>query len=62
MAQQLNLRVVAEGVERPEDWDLLERIGCEEVQGYMIARPMAADLVCDWIDNWSGQHLTHPPR
>src|ERR1700753_1701935 len=45
MAQQLKLRVVAEGVERPEDWDLLGRLGCEEVQGYMIAKPMPAAQV-----------------
>jgi EAL domain-containing protein (putative c-di-GMP-specific phosphodiesterase class I) len=56
MAQQLKLRVVAEEVERPEDWDLLGQLGCEEVQGYMIAKPMPAAQVAAWIDNWTGQH------
>jgi EAL domain-containing protein (putative c-di-GMP-specific phosphodiesterase class I)/AmiR/NasT family two-component response regulator len=63
MAQQLKLRVVAEGVERPEDWDLLGQLGCEEVQGYMIAKPMPASQVSAWIDNWTGQHgIVDPHR
>jgi len=61
MAQQLKLRVVAEGVERPEDWDLLGQLGCEEVQGFMIARPMPASQVGAWIDNWTGQHRAIDP-
>jgi EAL domain-containing protein (putative c-di-GMP-specific phosphodiesterase class I)/AmiR/NasT family two-component response regulator len=61
MAQQLKLRVVAEGVERPEDWDLLGQLGCEEVQGYMIARPMPAAQVSAWIDSWTGQHRASDP-
>lgn len=62
MAQQLKLRVVAEGVERPEDWDLLGQLGCEEVQGYMIAKPMPAREVGAWIDNWTGQHRLFDPH
>jgi EAL domain-containing protein (putative c-di-GMP-specific phosphodiesterase class I) len=61
MAQQLKLRVVAEGVERPEDWDLLRQLGCEEVQGYMIAKPMPAAQVSAWIDDWTGQHCATDP-
>jgi EAL domain-containing protein (putative c-di-GMP-specific phosphodiesterase class I) len=61
MAQQLKLSVVAEGVERPEDWDLLAQLGCEEVQGFMIAKPMAAAQVRTWIDNWTGQHQSSEP-
>jgi EAL domain-containing protein (putative c-di-GMP-specific phosphodiesterase class I) len=56
MAQQLKLSVVAEGVERAEDWDLLTQLGCEEVQGYLIAKPMPAAQIRTWIDNWTGQH------
>ena len=61
MAQQLKLRVVAEGVERPEDWDLLVQLGCEEVQGFMIAKPMPAAQVIAWIDNWTGRHRATDP-
>ncbi len=45
MGHSLNLRVVAEGVERQEQLDTLHRQGCDDAQGYLFARPMpAADM------------------
>lgn len=46
LAQQLGLRVVAEGVETKEEFELLRRLGCDLVQGYLFAKPMTAE-VCD---------------
>ncbi|WP_039755165.1 EAL domain-containing protein, partial [Chromobacterium haemolyticum] len=43
MAKNLNMKVVAEGVETIEQWHFLQREGCEYVQGYLIARPLPAD-------------------
>ncbi|MDE6053897.1 MAG: GGDEF domain-containing phosphodiesterase, partial [Lachnospiraceae bacterium] len=40
MAQELGLGLLAEGVETKEQVDLLEKIGCDNVQGYYFARPM----------------------
>jgi EAL domain-containing protein (putative c-di-GMP-specific phosphodiesterase class I) len=42
MAHALELDVIAEGVERPEQRDLLERLGCDALQGYLLARPLPA--------------------
>lgn len=42
MAHTLDLRVVAEGVETPEQRDLLVALGCDELQGFYFARPMSA--------------------
>jgi diguanylate cyclase (GGDEF)-like protein len=45
LAHSMGLRVVAEGVEEPEAWNLLRRLGCDYAQGYLISRPMpAADV------------------
>ncbi len=45
MAQTLGLRVVAEGVELDEQLAALEKLGCHEVQGYLLGRPLdAADF------------------
>jgi EAL domain-containing protein (putative c-di-GMP-specific phosphodiesterase class I) len=46
LAHNLNLEVVAEGVETPEQLELLRGFDCDQVQGYLISKPLAlADLV-----------------
>ena len=42
MAHGLSLKVVAEGVERPEQLEFLKVERCDEVQGYLISRPVEA--------------------
>jgi diguanylate cyclase (GGDEF)-like protein len=45
LAHNMGLKVVAEGVETQEAWNLLRRLGCDLVQGYLISYPMlAADM------------------
>ena len=43
MAHNLELRVLAEGVETEEDVTILRKLGCDEVQGYLYAQPTAPD-------------------
>ncbi|MDQ0123758.1 diguanylate cyclase (GGDEF)-like protein/PAS domain S-box-containing protein [Pseudomonas lini] len=43
MAHGLSLKVVAEGVERPEQLEFLKAERCDEVQGYLVSRPVEAD-------------------
>jgi diguanylate cyclase (GGDEF)-like protein len=46
MAHALEMRVVAEGVETVEQLAVVQALGCEEVQGYYISRPVpAAEMV-----------------
>lgn len=45
----LGLRVVAEGIETPESWSSLLRLGCDLAQGYFISRPMPAGDVPGWL-------------
>lgn len=42
MAHALDMKVVAEGVETVEQLLELQRLGCDEVQGYLFARPLPA--------------------
>jgi diguanylate cyclase (GGDEF)-like protein len=43
LAHNLGLRTVAEGVENPEEIELLAAMGCEAVQGYLLVRPAVAE-------------------
>lgn len=56
LANQLNMEVVAEGVEDQEDWDFLRQTECHLAQGYFIARPMPADDLPGWMKSWNDRH------
>jgi len=43
LAHNLNLRVVAEGVEEMEQLEFLRQSGCDEVQGYHLSVPLSAE-------------------
>ena len=45
LAQDLRICVVAEGVETREQLDYLRQTNCDEVQGYLIGRPVSSDQV-----------------
>jgi diguanylate cyclase (GGDEF)-like protein len=49
LGRSLNLAVVAEGVERDEQYEYLRELGCDAIQGYLISRPMPADEVAQWL-------------
>ena len=43
LARNLNLKVLAEGIENIEQLEFLRAEGCDEIQGYLIGRPMPAE-------------------
>ena len=45
LARTLGLSLVAEGVETPEQRDLLRQLGCEEGQGYWFSRPLPGNAI-----------------
>jgi predicted signal transduction protein with EAL and GGDEF domain len=50
MARNLNLRVIAEGVETEEQLEFLRRRGCDEYQGYIVSRPVDARAFARLLD------------
>jgi diguanylate cyclase (GGDEF)-like protein len=50
LAHELGLRVVAEGVETAGQRDILVQLGCDELQGFFLARPMPADALEAWSE------------
>lgn len=49
LTKQLKLDVIAEGVETTQQKELLAKMGCRQGQGYLFARPMAADQLQQWL-------------
>lgn len=54
LAQALGLKVVAEGVETEQQQEILRRLGCNELQGYLFAKPMPAAALALWAMNDDG--------
>lgn len=42
MARSINIITIAEGVETEEQFELLKELGCDQIQGYYLGRPMPA--------------------
>lgn len=49
MARKLHLTTVAEGVETQADLDLVRGLGCDLVQGWLIAKPMPVEELIVWL-------------
>lgn len=52
IGHQLNMTVIAEGVETAEQARLLANIGCDALQGYLFSRPMKAQAVSEWLSEY----------
>ena len=51
LAKALEIRVVAEGVETEGQREILRTMGCNELQGYLFAKPMSAKALGLWAIN-----------
>lgn len=49
LAQNMGIQAIAEGVETPEQAQLLSSFGCDEIQGNLISRPLPAERVAELI-------------
>jgi diguanylate cyclase (GGDEF)-like protein/PAS domain S-box-containing protein len=52
LAEAFQKQVIAEGVESEDHGTILLYLGCQHAQGFGIAKPMAADLIPDWIKSY----------
>jgi diguanylate cyclase (GGDEF)-like protein len=61
LAHGLNMSVVAEGVETPEQHQQLTELGSDSCQGYYFARPMPADTVDELVRQGANGHYPRLP-
>ena len=50
LAHTLDLKVVAEGVETLDVYNLLRKMNCDYAQGYYISHPLKANRVAAWYE------------
>jgi EAL domain-containing protein (putative c-di-GMP-specific phosphodiesterase class I) len=54
LGQALNMKVVAEGVETDGQYQILRRLGYDQVQGFLFAKPMTATALALWASGSEG--------
>lgn len=55
LGHNLNLKVVAEGIENSVAWDMLAAMGCDDGQGYFMGKPMPVKDYATWLRQWQLQ-------
>lgn len=58
LGKNLNMNVIAEGVENPEEAKLLRSMGCDMAQGYFYSKPMPEAEVIKKLNAWTPQRAT----
>jgi EAL domain-containing protein (putative c-di-GMP-specific phosphodiesterase class I) len=59
LSHSLGLNVVAEGVETEAQRKVLADLGCDELQGFLFARPMPAHVLAEWAADRGRPELVH---
>lgn len=62
LAHALDMEVTAEGVNEPLTFGLLSAMGCDNIQGYLIARPMPFLNLVEFLQSWTGSEHHAPTR
>ena len=57
MGHSLHMKVVAEGVETEAQAQCLRELGCDEMQGYLLSRPMPPAALMAWVRQRHAKHL-----
>jgi EAL domain-containing protein (putative c-di-GMP-specific phosphodiesterase class I) len=61
LGHNLGCHVTAEGVEDVATLEKLRNLGCDIAQGYLLARPLTAEALAEWIDAHQGDRASAHP-
>jgi EAL domain-containing protein (putative c-di-GMP-specific phosphodiesterase class I)/FixJ family two-component response regulator len=59
MGHELEMEVIAEGVETEDQYKLLCEKGCDGVQGYLFSRALPPDELVSWLETYRTQQVAH---
>jgi EAL domain-containing protein (putative c-di-GMP-specific phosphodiesterase class I) len=62
LGEELGVAVIAEGVETEEQFEMLQRLGCQQVQGYLLGHPTCATEARALLMSRWGARATMNPR
>lgn len=51
IAKGFNMKVIAEGIENQQHWDIVEQLGCDYGQGYLFCKPLPLDDIYTFLQN-----------
>ncbi len=57
MAKSMGMSITAEGVEAKNQIDTLEKLGCDEIQGFYMSKPLPLDEFTKLMDKWKGKSI-----
>ncbi len=57
LGKNLGLKVIAEGIETPEQRDMLRNLGCETGQGWLFSKTVAGNAIEEMLRTLSAKHL-----
>ena len=57
LAKKLGMKVTQEGVEKEEDVELLKRLGCDVIQGYIYSHPLSLTDYLHFVENTKDHNL-----
>ncbi len=52
LSHRLNMKVIAEGVESESELQIITDLGCDEVQGYLVCKPLSATDMERWLKRY----------
>ncbi|MEG0449031.1 MAG: EAL domain-containing protein [Lysinibacillus sp.] len=56
MSHRLKMKVVAEGVEKVQQVDILRQMNCDIIQGYYYSKPLPMNELIEFIEYWEVEH------
>jgi EAL domain-containing protein (putative c-di-GMP-specific phosphodiesterase class I) len=62
LAHSLDLEVIAEGIEHPDQLERLLSLGCEYGQGFLFSKPLSFADLEDLLDGWASSAATQAAR
>jgi EAL domain-containing protein (putative c-di-GMP-specific phosphodiesterase class I) len=62
IGHELEMRVVAEGVETPEQLEILRLSGCDTAQGYLFSHPLPAEDLVNWLSAYRARQTVRHER